>query len=170
MRQVILNFQALSHRTIKGKEEFLDAFYKLSCHNYRSRSSLPQTQVVNILSDLLFLALRIDWLYHSYSKMESPGLETLILELSISYFDIIIQVFIGLFQTAVKGKSSSTASTIGQLVWGLVSRLLKIYPIFKKGSIGKMLHKNKEHIVIVNYIINYFKTKDMLIYFSFYFY
>lgn len=80
--------------------------------------------------------------------MESPGLETLILGLSISYFDIIIQVFIGLFQTAVKGKSSSTAPTIGQLVWGLVSRLLKIYPIFKKGSIGKMLHKNKEHIVL----------------------
>lgn len=131
MRQVILNFQALSHTTIKGKEEFLYASYKLSCHNYRSRSSPPQSQVLSILSDLL-LALHIDWLCHSYSKASSPGLETLILGLSISYFDIIIQIFIGLFQTAVKGKSSSTAPITGQLVWGLVSRLLKIYPIFKK--------------------------------------
>lgn len=41
------------------RKEFLDASYKLSCHNYRSGSSFPQSQVLNILSDLLSLTLCI---------------------------------------------------------------------------------------------------------------
>jgi len=89
-------------------------------------------------------------LCHSYSKTESPGLETLIPGSWINYSHIIIQVFVGLFQNAIKNRSKIINCTNNRIIGlGFGKKTTKnISHFLKKGSTGKMLYKNKEHTVI----------------------
>lgn len=95
MKRVILTLNALNHTIIK-----LLAASTNRCADLENRKSFTSVTGVSVPSDLCSVAL---WLCHSYSKIDSLGL-------LIHFFDIIMQVFVGLFHNAVKGKDKTIHS------------------------------------------------------------